>query len=118
MLQITPKHKIFIAVQPIDFRKGIPSLVALCRQHWPLNPFSGHVFLFRNRKANALKLLCYDSQGFWLSQKKLSLGRFSHWPTSSHTLLTLSPAQLHVLLYNGDPAVVSTPQPWHSIHED
>lgn len=115
MLQITPKHKIYMAVQHIDFRKGITGLAALCQQHWQLDPLSGHVFLFRNRKANSLKLLCYDSQGFWLCQKKLSRGCFEHWPRSTQSLITLSAAQLHVLLYNGDPSAVQSQTSWHPI---
>lgn len=55
MLAITPKHKIFIAVQYVDFRRGIDGIAALCRQQWQLDPFSGHFFIFRNRKANSIK---------------------------------------------------------------
>lgn len=61
MLAITPKHKIFIAVQHIDFRRGLDGIAALCRQQWQLDPLSGHFFIFRNRKANSIKILAYDS---------------------------------------------------------
>jgi len=118
MLQITPKHKIFLAVQHIDFRRGIPGISALCRQRWQQNPMSGHVFIFRNRRANAIKVLCYDSQGFWLSQKQLSQGRFTHWPSSPHSMIILSPAQLNALLYNGNPATVHAAAAWKSIDDD
>jgi transposase len=108
MLAITPKHKIFIAVQHIDFRRGIDGIAALCRQQWQLDPLSGHVFIFRNRKGHSIKVLAYDSQGLWLCQKRLSRGRFIHWPQSSSAVLTLTAAQLHVLLYNGDPHLVQS----------
>jgi transposase len=115
MIQITPKHKIFLAVSPIDFRCGIPGISALCRRQWQQNPLSGHIFIFRNRRANAIKLLYYDGQGYWLSQKSLSQGRFDHWPQSNADMIILSPAQLHVLLYNGNPAIVKTSVFWRPI---
>ena len=66
MLQITAKHNIFIAVQAVDFRCGIDSLSAYCKKILALDPLAGHVFVFRNNKANSIKILYYDSQGFWL----------------------------------------------------
>jgi transposase len=108
MLTITPKHKIFIAIQPIDFRRGIDGIAALCLKQWQLDPLSGHFFIFRNRRGHAIKILTYDSQGWWLSQKRLSRGRFCHWPSSSSAVLTLTAAQFHVLLYNGDPHLVQS----------
>ena len=66
MLQLSPQSRIFLATQPVDFRKGIDSLAAVCRQVLDQQPLSGAVFVFRNRSATALKLLFYDGQGFWL----------------------------------------------------
>lgn len=114
MLQVTPKHRIFLAVQRVDFRKGIDALAALCRQRYQLDPLTGHFFLFRNRRGDALKVLVYDGQGHWLCQKRLSTGRF-HWPVSSCEVLTLTAAQLSVLLYNGDPVCAHTAAPWRPV---
>ena len=66
MLQLTPQSRIFLAVQPVDFRKGIDGLAALCRQTMQENPLGGMVYVFRNRTGTTLKLLTYDGQGFWL----------------------------------------------------
>lgn len=115
MIQVTPKHKIFIATQFIDFRKGIDGIVAICRQQFQLDPFSGHLFIFRNRRGNAIKILAYDSQGFWLAQKRLSKGTFTGWPNAGQPVLLLSAAQLQVLLYNGAPEMVNTQPVWRSI---
>jgi len=115
MIQVTPKHKILLAVEPVDFRRGIQGLAALCQQRWQQDPHSGHLFIFRNRRANALKILVYDGQGFYLIQKKLSQGRFHAWPSPRTPLIFLTPAQLHVLLNNGNPAHVRTPPDWRSI---
>src|SRR5579859_920942 len=74
MLQITPQMRILVAVQPVDFRNGIDGLVRLCKEVLRHDPFCGAVFVFRNRRASAVKVLVYDGQGYWLCQKRLSEG--------------------------------------------
>lgn len=64
MLQLAPQSRIFIAVEPIDFRRGIDGLAAACRQRLGDNPMNGALYVFRNRRATALKILCYDGQGY------------------------------------------------------
>jgi transposase len=82
MLQITPQMKILVAVEPADFRKGIDGLVRLCKDSLQQDPFAGTVFVFRNRRGTAIKVLVYDGQGFWLCHKRLSEGRFRWWPSA------------------------------------
>jgi len=60
MIQITPQMRILLAVQPVDFRKGIDGLAGVCRTALASDPFSGSVFVFRNRRATAIKILVYD----------------------------------------------------------
>jgi len=72
VIQIVPHLKVLVAYEPVDFRKGIDSLAGLCRQQFAQDPFSGTLFVFRNRAATALKLLVYDGQGFWLCQNQPS----------------------------------------------
>jgi len=115
MLQITSKHKVFIGTQPIDFRKGIDGIVAVCRGKLQHDPFSGHCFIFRNKKATAIKVLMYDAQGFWLCHKRLSAGSFKHWPRVDQSILVVSTTQLQVLLSNGNPFDIDTPPDWHPI---
>jgi transposase len=57
MLQLVPQLRILLAVEPVDFRKGLDSLAALCRNPWQQDPFSGTLYVFRNRAATALKLV-------------------------------------------------------------
>lgn len=103
MIQITPQMRILLAVKPADFRKGIDGLCQLCRKALCADPFSGYVFVFRNKRATAIKILTYDGQGFWLSQKRLSKGRFDWWPDSEKTpLKQLAVHELNVLIWNGD----------------
>lgn len=83
MIQITPQMRLLLAVEPADFRKGIDGLAQVCRKVLDEDPFSGCVFVFRNKKANAIKILMYDGQGFWLCQKRLSKSKFAWWPEGS-----------------------------------
>jgi len=55
MLQITPQHQLYVAVEPVDFRRGIDGLAAICRQPLQHDPFSGHLFAFRNKKGTSIK---------------------------------------------------------------
>ena len=72
--------RILVAIEPADFRKGIDGLARVAREELDSDPFSGWIFVFRNRKATAVKILVYDGQGFWLCYKRLSRGRFRFWP--------------------------------------
>jgi hypothetical protein len=71
MIQITPQMHVVAAVEPVDFRRGIDGLARLCKDVLKHDPFSGWVFVFRNRAATAMTILVYDGQGFWLCHKKL-----------------------------------------------
>ena len=104
MIQITPHMKILVALEPVDFRKGIDGLAALCRQALHTDPMTGTLFVFISRRRHAIKCLVYDSQGFWLAQKRLSTGRFTGWPQGEGGSLRWDPLQLHSLLWNGDPS--------------
>jgi transposase len=116
MLQIAPQMRILVAVEPVDFRKGIDGLVRLCQEVLGQDPFRGSLFAFRNRRATALKVLVYDGQGFWLCQKRLSLGRFRWWPASaSEPAKTLAAHQLQVLLSAGDPDATKAAPEWRPL---
>jgi transposase len=67
--------RILAAIEPVDFRKGIDGLAAVCKQKLQKDPFSGVMFVFVNKSRQALRLLVYDGQGFWLCHKRLSSGR-------------------------------------------
>src|SRR5579862_3169926 len=83
--------------QPIDFRNQIDGLVILIADHLQLNPASGQVFLFRNRTANKIKMLWYDSNGFWLFYKRLEKGKL-RFPKISDAPLSLTRDQFSWLL--------------------
>lgn len=116
MIQIVPHLKVLVAYEAVDFRKGIDSLAGVCRQQFQVDPFTGTLFVFRNRSGTALKLLVYDGQGFWLCQKRFSKGRLQWWPRSGDGLTGPLPAeQLAVLIYNGLPLQASMAEAWRPI---
>lgn len=118
MIQITPQMRVLVAVEPADFRKGIDGLARLCRETLEQDPFSGCVFVFRNRRSTALKVLVYDGQGFWLCHKRLSAGRFRWWPGrvgASEVTKKLAAHELHVLLSAGNPSGTQAAPAWRPI---
>ena len=115
MIQLTPQMRILVAVEPVDFRRGIDGLARLCREVLASDPFSGWLFVFRNRRATAIKLLTYDSQGFWLAHKRLSADRFRWWPTQTPPAAPLEAHQLQRLIMGGDPAARDAAPVWRRV---
>jgi len=116
MIQITPQMRILLAVEAADFRKGIDGLSRVCRDILRSDPFSGYIFVFRNKKATAIKILMYDGQGFWLCQKRLSKGRFHWWPDKSHeNSRALAAHELQLLLWNGNPGEAGVGPLWKKV---
>lgn len=116
MLLLTPHMRILLAVSPVDFRKGIPGLMGICKKHLDEDPFSGAIFAFKNRKERAVKLLTYDGQGFWLCLKKFSSGSLKWWP-NNHTLLSsVTVHELQILLAQGIPSKANLGSDWIPIN--
>jgi len=76
VIALNPQLRVLVAVAPVDFRAGIDGLAQRIRQVPAAEPMSGALFVFRNRRGTAVKLLAYDGQGFWLCHKRLS-----QWPS-------------------------------------
>lgn len=116
MMQLGPQMRILLCVAPVDFRAGIDRLCRICRAALVADPFSGTVFVFKNRRGTAIKLLCYDGQGFWLCQKRLSCGRFRYWPVPGESAeQEVLAHQLQVLLMGGDPQGTRAQPLWRPI---
>jgi transposase len=116
VIQLVPQLKILVCVAPIDFRKGVQTLSALCRIELDEDPFSGALYVFRNRSATALKILVFDGTGVWLIFKRFSQGRLHWWPTPGDTKLhPLASHELAVLLNAGDPPGARFAEPWRKI---
>jgi len=116
MLQVTPQMRVLVATEPVDFRRGIDGLARTCRAALGADPFSGTVFVFRNRRGTGIRALVYDGQGFWLCYKRLSKGRFKWWPTASgQSIHPLQAHELLVLFRAGDPSATSAAPEWRPV---
>jgi transposase len=109
MIQITPQMRILVAIEAVDGRRGIDALAQVCREKLNSDPFSGWLFIFRNRSARAIRILAYDGQGFWLATKRLSKGRFHWWPTGAEAIRSLRAHQAQLLLAGGNPDIEAAP---------
>jgi transposase len=97
MIALSPKTHIWIAAGVTDLRRGFDGLSALVQTKLEQNPFSGHVFVFRGRRGDLLKVLWWDGDGLCLFAKRLERGRFV-WPQASDGSVALTRAQLAMLL--------------------
>jgi transposase len=80
VLTLPPSVRIYLAAGATDLRRSMDGLSALVRDHLGLEPLSGHLFVFRNRRGDRLKILLWERSGFWVLYKRLERGTFS-WPS-------------------------------------
>lgn len=97
MLTLNPHTKVYIARDALDFRKQIDGLSVYVQEVLALNPLSAHLFVFRNRTRDKLKVLYWDDNGFCLLYKRLSRGRF-RWPEKDQMVMTCGLRELQWLL--------------------
>lgn len=116
MIQITAQMRVLVAIESVDGRKGIDSLVRLCRERLDEDPFSGCVFVFRSRRGTSIRLLSYDGQGYWLAQKRLSKGRFVWWPEDSVAAKQLEAYEAQLLMAAGDVSRVRAAPMWRRVN--
>jgi transposase len=76
MLAITPAVNVFLAVDPVDMRKGFHGLTSLTASILSQDPLSGHWFVFINRRRDRIKILTWDGSGFCIYYKRLERGTF------------------------------------------
>lgn len=99
ILSLPASVRIWIATRPADLRKSFDTLAELVRQQLQLDPLSGQLFVFTNKRADRVKLLYWDEDGFVILYKRLEVGTF-HWPTvtAGQTSVPLRAAELAMLL--------------------
>jgi transposase len=97
MIGLPTGTRIWIAAGHTDMRKGFDGLAAIVQSTLEQNPFSGHVFVFRGRKGDRIKLLWWSGDGLCLFCKRLEHGRFV-WPAADGGSVCLTTAQLSMLL--------------------
>jgi transposase len=103
MLTLSPAVRIYIATGATDLRRSIDGLSALVREQLALDPLSGHLFLFRNRRGDRLKVLAWDRSGFWVLYKRLERGTFA-WPIEETGSVEMRSTDLALLLAGVDVA--------------
>ena len=119
MITVTPQMRVLLAVEPVDFRCGIDGLARTCRKRLQADPFTGTVFVFRNKQLTAIKCLVYDSRAFWLCHMRLSEGRLRWWPEpGTETSAPLLAQELQVLLCGGDPTGINILPAWRPILDE
>lgn len=101
MLSLAAGTRVFLASQPVDMRKGFDGLAAIARTVLDLDPFGGHLFLFRGKSGSYLKALYWDGSGLCLFAKRLERGRFV-WPPLIDGYQVLTPGQLATLIEGMD----------------
>ena len=97
MIPVPTNTKVWLAAGVTDMRKGFNGLSALAETVLTQNPYCGHLFVFRGRRGDLIKVIWFDGQGACLFSKRLEKGRFV-WPSAKDGKLSLTPAQLSMLL--------------------
>ena len=97
MIGVPAGTRIWIVAGVTDLRRGFTGLSGMVQTMLQVSPFSGHVFVFRGRRGDLIKLLWWSGDGLCLFAKKLERGRFT-WPQATNGAVSLSQAQLSMLL--------------------
>jgi transposase len=97
MIAPSPNVRVWLACGHTDMRKGFDGLAWLTQQQLGQDPFSGQLFVFRGKRGDLIKVLCWDGQGLCLFAKRLERGRFV-WPQAKDGTVSLTSAQLSMLL--------------------
>jgi transposase len=97
VINFPPTVRIFVATAPADMRRGFDGLAALTTSVIGENPLSGHLFVFRNRRGDRLKILYWDRDGLALWAKRLERGVF-RFPTPQSDRVEVTPAEMAAIL--------------------
>jgi transposase len=97
MISLPAGTNIWIVAGVTDLRRGFTGLSAVAQTALEQDPYSGHVFVFRGRRGDLIKLLWWDGDGLCLFAKRLERGRFV-WPKAENGSVSLTRAQLSMLL--------------------
>lgn len=97
MLSLPASVSIWLASQPTDLRKSFDTLAEVVRQHLQGDPLSGQLFVFRNKRADRVKLLYWDEDGYVIVYKRLEAGTF-RFPAASGASVQVRAADLQMLL--------------------
>jgi len=111
MLSLSPATRVFLALRPIDGRKGFNGLYTLVKETLQQEPTSGFLFVFLNKRRNRLKILMYDGSGLWILTKRLDRGTYAT-PAGEGQSLNLRPEDLTLLIHGIES---TTRRAWHRV---
>lgn len=97
MINLPPTVRIFLAAAPADMRRGFDGLAALTTSVLAQDPLSGHLFVFRNRRGDRLKILSWDRDGLAIWAKRLERGAF-RFPAATGGRIEVTPAEMAAIL--------------------
>ncbi|MBK8208668.1 MAG: IS66 family insertion sequence element accessory protein TnpB [Rhodospirillales bacterium] len=97
MMHLPANTRVYLACRPTDMRKGFDGLAAQVGNVLQADPYSGHLFVFRGRRGDYVKILYWDGTGLCLFAKRLEKCRFV-WPPIVDDSFQMSTAQLALLL--------------------
>ena len=97
MIPVPANTRVWLAAGVTDMRRGFTTLAAQAEQTLKQDPFAGHLFVFRGRRGDLIKIIWWDGQGACLFSKRLEKGRFV-WPSAKEGKIALTAAQLAMLL--------------------
>jgi transposase len=97
MIGLPPGARVWLAAGVTDMRNGFDGLAAIVKAALAEDPYSGQLFVFRGRRGDRVKILWYDGDGLCLFAKRLERGKFV-WPRATSGVVSLSPAQLAMLI--------------------
>jgi transposase len=100
MLTLPPSVHVYVAAEPTDMRKSFDGLSAVVAERFGANPLCGHLFVFRNRRGDQVRILFWDRTGYCILAKKLARGRFhlARRPPDGATHIEVEAAELALML--------------------
>ena len=111
MIRLTSQTKVLLVVNPVDFRKQIDGLIAICKRELRSDPRNGSYFVFINKSRTQIRILSYDGSGYWLCSKRISKGKFDVWPQNGMNITAIDAKKLMRIikasLYNSTPVAVA-----------
>ena len=97
MIGLPAGARVWLAAGVTDMRNGFDGLAKIVKAGLAEDPYSGQLFVFRGRRGDRIKMLWYDGDGLCLFAKRLERGKFV-WPRATSGVVSLSPAQLAMLI--------------------
>jgi transposase len=97
VIGLPPSVKIYVTSEPCDMRRSFDRLASMVEEILHLDPFSGHLFLFKSRAGDRVKILWWDRGGFSLWYRRLEEGTF-HFPERAGACYEIESSELAILL--------------------